>query len=195
MAERFGFNSAPTVPSAATSSIPPASELGDDLGVGSAAIGQNRVLASTLQMASVAATIGNGGRLPRPTLAYSTSRARRLGARAVRASVARDVRRMMVEVVRNGTGVRAAIPGVIVAGKTGTAELRTTTPCTPEPDNPESCAGVDPNDTTDTDAWFAAFAPSRQPKVAVGVLLIANGAGGDTAAPAAKIVMEAALRR
>jgi cell division protein FtsI/penicillin-binding protein 2 len=197
IAERFGFNKPPTIPGAATSTLPNATDIGDDLAVGSSAIGQGRVQATTLQMATVAAAIGLGGRLPSPTLAFPPGEPTRLGPRAVSARVARQVRRMMVEVVRNGTGVRAAIPGVIVAGKTGTAELRTTQPCVPTPDNPESCAGqtVIPNDTTDTDAWFAAFAPSRHPRVAVGVLLIENGAGGDTAAPAARLVLEAGLRR
>ena len=49
--------------------------------------------------------------------------------------------------------------------------------------------------TTDTDAWFVAFAPARAPKVAVAVMLVGQGAGGETAAPAARVVLEAALRR
>ncbi len=51
------------------------------------------------------------------------------------------------------------------------------------------------NDTTDTDAWFAAFAPLREPRVAVAVLLVGQGAGGATAAPAARVVLEAALKQ
>jgi cell division protein FtsI/penicillin-binding protein 2 len=51
-----------------------------------------------------------------------------------------------------------------------------------------------PEDTTDTDAWFTAFAPLREPRVAVCVLLVGQGAGGETAAPAARIVLEAALK-
>ncbi len=194
-AERFGFNKAPPIPGAATSTIPVASEIGDDLAVGSSAIGQGRVQATTLQMTTVAAAIALGGRLPLPDLAYRAGGRTRLGGRATSARVARQVRRMMVEVVRRGTGVRAAIPGVVVAGKTGTAELRSTQGCTPTADNPESCAGQTPGDTKDTDAWFAAFAPARSPSVAVGVLLVAAGAGGDTAAPAARLVLEAALGR
>ena len=84
-----------------------------------------------------------------------------------------------------------------VAGKTGTAELKTTTRCEPDPANPESCPPEDnADDPTDTDAWFAAYAPAGdgRPRVAVGVLLVASGAGGDTAAPAARSVLSAALR-
>jgi peptidoglycan glycosyltransferase len=195
VAQRFGFNRPSPIPGVATSAIPPAAEIGDDLAVGSSAIGQGRVLATTLQMTAVAATIGLGGRLPVPTLAYRSGQPERVGARVTTAKVAREVRRMMVEVVRRGTGVRAAIPGVTVAGKTGTAELRTTQSCTPNTSAPESCVNQTTNtpSTTDTDAWFASFAPARAPKVAVGVLLVEDGAGGDTAAPAARIVLEEAL--
>jgi cell division protein FtsI/penicillin-binding protein 2 len=77
-----------------------------------------------------------------------------------------------------------------VAGKTGTAELRSTVNQDPVPEDPTVPA---PDDTTDTDAWFTAFAPYNDPEIAVCVLLIAQGAGGETAAPAAKLVLEAAL--
>ena len=49
-------------------------------------------------------------------------------------------------------------------------------------------------DLTDTDAWFAAFAPLGKPRVAVAVLLVGQGAGGETAAPAAAQVIDAAVR-
>jgi cell division protein FtsI/penicillin-binding protein 2 len=197
VAERFGFNEPPPIAGAATSAIPPAGEIGDELAVGSSAIGQGRVQATTLQMTLVTAAIGLRGRMPEPTLD-----GRRIGEaarteRAIEAETARKVERMMIGVTREGTGTSAAIPGVKVAGKTGTAELKTTQGCEPEPDNPESCPPEQQADTTDTSAWFIAHAPAGdgKPRVAVGVLLVQGGAGGDTAAPAAKQVMLAALRR
>jgi cell division protein FtsI/penicillin-binding protein 2 len=63
---------------------------------------------------------------------------------------------------------------------------------TQPPPRPADCPEAD--DPTDTDAWFSAFAPAGEPKIAVGVLVVAAGAGGDTAAPMARTVMLAALR-
>jgi cell division protein FtsI/penicillin-binding protein 2 len=104
-------------------------------------------------------------------------------------TVAHTVRRLMVGVVRNGTGQSAALPNVTVAGKTGTAEL-TTTACAP---GASSCQGA--SDPQNTDAGFAAFAPALRPRIAVGVMLVRDGAGGATAAPVARQVLEAALSR
>jgi cell division protein FtsI/penicillin-binding protein 2 len=97
----------------------------------------------------------------------------------------------MRAVVRSGTGQAAAIPGVTVAGKTGTAELRTTQG--PGAGDPLTPGAVAAPDITDTTAWFAAYAPASRPRVAVAVMLVGHGAGGDTAAPAARPVIEAAL--
>jgi penicillin-binding protein A len=197
VAKRYGFNQAPDIAGAAESTIPAAAEIGDDLALGSSAIGQGRVQATALQMATIAAAIGLRGRRPHLTLDYDAARARATTERATSATVARTMERLMLAVVRGGTGVNAAIPGVEVAGKTGTAELKTTTPCQADPQDPESCPPTDqPNDPTDTDAWFAAYAPAGKgrPHVAVAVLLVASGAGGDTAAPAAKQVLIAGLK-
>ena len=203
IAERFGFNHAPDIPGAATSSIPPAAEIGDDLAVGSSAIGQGRVQATTLQMVGVASTIALEGRLPKLTLALPANRHAAATTRVVAPKIAHTVRRLMVGVVRGGTGVNAQIPGVVVAGKTGTAELETTKKCVPPPAAttelgqapvPESCVDSATR-TDDTDAWFTAFAPSREPRIAVCVMLVRNGAGGDTAAPAARGVLIAGLKR
>jgi cell division protein FtsI/penicillin-binding protein 2 len=197
-AERYGFNQPPDLAGAAESTIPSASEIGDALALGSSAIGQGRVQATALQMATVAATIGLRGRRPHVTLDYDAARgAKAATEHATSARVARTMERLMLAVVRSGTGVNAAIPGVEVAGKTGTAELRTTKRCQADPENPESCPPQDQkNDPTDTDAWFAAYAPAGKgrPRVAVGVLLVASGAGGDTAAPAARGLIVAGLK-
>jgi peptidoglycan glycosyltransferase len=188
-AERFGFNEDPGLAGAARSTIPDAAEIGDDLAVGSTAIGQGKVLTTPLQMALVAATVGEDGIRVRPTLRKGE---KTRSTRAIPASVARFVGRSMRAVVTGGTGVGAAIDGVPVAGKTGTAELRSTVnedPLPPEGDDQPPQA-----DTTDTDAWFAAYAPARHPRIAVCVLLIAQGAGGEVAAPAARQVIQAAVK-
>ena len=185
-AERFGFNSSPGIEGAATSSLPPADEIGDDLAVGSSAIGQGRVQSSTLQMALAAATIADKGRRPRPTLLRGNDPR---SEPAVPPRVARLVADGMKAVVRYGTGVSAAIPGVTVAGKTGTAELRQT-----QGTNPDGTTPIE-QDTSDTTAWFASYAPARRPRVVVAVMLVEAGAGGAVAAPAARSVLVEALRR
>jgi cell division protein FtsI/penicillin-binding protein 2 len=193
IAEKFGFNQDVGIPGAATSTIPKADVIGDPLAVGSSAIGQGKVQATALQMASVAATIAEGG--TRVPLTLRAGRRAPGPKRVLRPGTARIVREYMEAVVNEGTGFAAGIPGVRVAGKTGTAELKDTSQpdCTPTP--AATCPPVQPNDPTDTDAWFAAFAPAKDPRIAVGVLLIANGAGGDTAAPVARQVLVAGLQR
>jgi peptidoglycan glycosyltransferase len=193
-AERFGFNDDPGIAGAARSTIPAAGEIGDDLAVGSSAIGQGRVLATPLQLALIAAAVGEDGQRPLPTLLKGADPRR---VQATTKSVARTIGRYMRSVVVDGTGGGAAVPGVKVAGKTGTAELRTTVKEEPPPDQTDPSATPQPDepDTSDTDAWFTAFAPLREPRVAVCVLLVGQGAGGDTAAPAAKIVLQAALKQ
>lgn len=182
--------------------IPQADAIGDDLAVGSSAIGQGKVQATALQMSVVAAAIADDGGRPRLTLDFDAAR------RAPRApltkvttpQVAATVDKLMRGVVKSGTGTAAALPGVEVAGKTGTAELKSTQSCNVapadgQPVDPESCSSG--GDQTDTDAWFAAFAPAGNavPRVAVGVLVVQAGAGGDTAAPIAREVLRAGLKR
>jgi hypothetical protein len=191
-AESFGFNRPVGITGAAESTLPPASQISGDLAVGSSAIGQDRVQASALQMALVATTIADGGLRPQPIFTLADRRPR---VRAVPAAVAHTVRTLMEGVVTGGTGTKAAITGVKVAGKTGTAELTSTAASCPAGAAPGSPSCQAPaSDPRNTDAWFAAFAPSRQhPRIAVGVLLVRDGAGGDTAAPVAREVLLAGL--
>jgi peptidoglycan glycosyltransferase len=185
-AERFGFNEVPTVLGAAASTIPPAAEIDSPLAVGSTAIGQGKVLATPLEMAVVADTIASGGMRHPPTLIERSVTAP--GIRVTSRRVARIVEKLMIGVVRYGTGTAASLAPVTVAGKTGTAELRSTVGQPPPGEK-----GAAPE--SDTDAWFAAYAPTRKPRLAVGVLFVKAGAGGSTAAPAARIVLQAGLAR
>jgi peptidoglycan glycosyltransferase len=136
-----------------------------------------------LQMAMVAATIANGGMVPRPYVVervvapdgstVTETKPDTLG-RAVDANHAAEVAEMMELVVSGGTGTAAQIPGISVAGKTGTAE-----------------SGVQGTNTTS----FMSFAPADNPRVAVAVILERqSGTGGTTAAPIAKQIMEALVR-
>jgi cell division protein FtsI/penicillin-binding protein 2 len=177
-AERFGFNQPPTIPYAGESRIPSASKIGGALAVGSSAIGQGRVLASALEMTDAGATIAMGGRRPLPTLVAGQPPR---FVPVTSADVAAQVQKMMIAVVQFGTGTAAEIPGVVVAGKTGTAELRNTTlPGNSSPSN--------------TDAWFVGYAPVGAPRIVVGALFPNQGAGGAAAAPAVHDVLVAALQ-
>jgi peptidoglycan glycosyltransferase len=154
------------------------------------AIGQYEVRASPLQMALVAATIANQGQGMVPYLVdevrgpdlsvLDKTNPEPMSQRAMSAGTAAELTRMMVAVVDGGTGTTAQIPGVKVAGKTGTAQ---------------SAANRAPY------AWFVSFAPADDPKVAVAVLVQDAGvardaiSGSGLAAPIAKAVMEAVLNR
>ena len=95
-AEKFGFNEEPGLPGAARSTIPAAAEIGDDLAVGSTAIGQGKVLATPLLMADVASAIAQGGRRPKPTLLKGAGG---VADRATTAETARYIARAMRSVV------------------------------------------------------------------------------------------------
>jgi cell division protein FtsI/penicillin-binding protein 2 len=183
MAERFGFNQPSSILGAAESTIPSASTIGGALAVGSSAIGQGLVQSTPLQMADVAATIAMGGRRPIPTL---LAHQRPRFVRVVSGHVAREIQQMMLAVVSFGTGTSAQIPGVAVAGKTGTAELKNTTG-----DNSTPGANAPQN----TDAWFVGYAPAGHARVVVGTLFPNAGFGGSTAAPPARDVIAAGLHR
>jgi cell division protein FtsI/penicillin-binding protein 2 len=190
-AEAFGFNQRPSLSGAAMSTIPGADVIGDDLAVGSSAIGQGIVQATPLQMLEVTGAIANRGELVKATLLRG-DRGRR--SRVISQRTARIVDRFMRRVVTDGTGTAAQIKGARVAGKTGTAELRDTTPdpsATPgAPGAPQPVA----DDRSDTTAWFVAYAPASRPRVAVAVMLVGEGAGGESAAPAAREVLLKALK-
>jgi penicillin-binding protein A len=185
-AEKFGFGDQLAVPMAVTPSQVP--EGMNPPQSAQAAIGQYDVRVTPLQMAMVSAGIANGGVVMSP-YSVKTVRGPDLDvlergrpqdlSRAVSRDDAKTLTEMMKGVVEGGTGTRAQIPGIAVAGKTGTAQQG---------------EGQPPH------AWFTAFAPADDPTIAVAVVVEDGGtagneaAGGRVAAPVAKAVMEAVLR-
>ncbi len=192
-AQRYGFNSEPTLYDADATRItdPPEpsipTEIGDELDLGVSAIGQGQVLATPLEMASVAQTVARHGiRTPTPIVAKRSLQADAKPVRVMSRKIASDLRDLMIGVVTSGTGTAAALPGVQVAGKTGTAELG------PKPGAPSPPPGEQPEQSVD--AWFTSFAPAHKPRLAVGVLLVdADADGGTVAAPIAHDVLAAGL--
>jgi peptidoglycan glycosyltransferase len=151
--------------------------------VGRMAIGQDKLNVTPLQMAMVAAAVANDGELMKPRLGDRfldpDGRSRDIDeepmARVMSVGAARKVGEMMANVVREGSGTAAALQGIDVAGKTGTAEVDR--PCGPN------------------QVWFIGFAPVRNPRAAVAVTLeCSDSTGGEAAAPIAKRVMESLLR-
>jgi len=155
--------------------------------VGRVAIGQGglegEIRAAPIQMAEVAAAVANDGRLMKPRL---TDRVVRkdgrvkervepdLQSKVMEPKTAEELAAMMSRVVEEGTGTAAALAGITVAGKTGTAEVGA---------NREF-----------TQPWFIAFAPVENPRMAIAVTVErTTGEGGTVAAPIAKQVLEAML--
>ncbi len=142
-------------------------------------------VATAMQMALVASGIANNGVVMRPFLVGHTAdsagiaittTAPRVLTTATDPATAATVRGLMAGVVKAGSGTRAQIPGFTIAGKTGTAEVG---------------KGIVP------DAWFIAFgpaAPGQTPHIALAIILENAGVGGRVAAPAARLVLEAALK-
>jgi penicillin-binding protein A len=172
-----------------TSGVFPAPETfeGRDPAVAISAIGQQDVAANPLQMALVAAAIANDGVEMQPRLVTEARDPSgrviaefqpREFARPLSPENAAALTRMMVGVVEGGTGTAAQIPGVTVAGKTGTAQH---------------------GDGEDPHAWFVCFAPAEAPRIAVAVIVLDGGSlgseatGGQVAAPIARAVLEAGL--
>ena len=191
--DRFGFNQKPQIdlPEGQLSSsgvvdVETDTFLGpeDPVDIGRIAIGQERLLATPIQMAEVAATIANGGKLMKPRI---WSEVRDVDGRTIKSmdpdeqsdvmseDSAAELTEAMKSVVNEGTGTQAALSGIDVAGKTGTAEVP----------GRESCEGL-PNQ-----AWFVGFAPADDPQIAVAATVeCTDGQGGTVAAPIAAGVMQ-----
>jgi peptidoglycan glycosyltransferase len=194
--DRFGFNSTPAIdlPSNqvyASGVFENHHLLGpnDPVDLARMAIGQERLAVTPLQMAEVAAAVANGGKLMKPQI---WSRVvdpdgrvtKRLDpsqySQPISAKTAAELNTAMQGVVSEGTGTNAAIPGVTVAGKTGTAET---------PYN-EACGGG----TEENQAWFIGFAPAEDPKIAIAATVECTQLfGNDVAAPIFRDVAEAIL--
>jgi peptidoglycan glycosyltransferase len=139
-------------------------------------------------MASVAQTIANGGvHSPTAIVKDPGLQPAATPVRVTSTETAATLRGLMIGVVTNGTGTAAALPGVQVAGKTGTAELG---PKALEPGQPQPAGSIEQN----VDAWFTGFAPASQPKlVAAAMIVNASGDGGTVAAPIVREVLGAGL--
>jgi penicillin-binding protein A len=194
---KFGFNATPAIdlPSGEVEKSGVFNEnrelLGknDPVDLARVAIGQERLLETPLQNAMVAAAVANGGRLMKPQIwnrvvdpdgrvlkrmepsEYS---------QPVSAKTAEELTTAMEGVVREGTGTNAAISGVAVAGKTGTAET---------PGN-EACGGGE----AENQAWFMGFVPAGEPKIAIAATVeCTEQFGNDVAAPIFRDVAETIL--
>ncbi|MEU0564705.1 penicillin-binding protein 2 [Nonomuraea sp. NPDC005983] len=186
--EKFGMGQPISVPMSVTNSDFGPEE--DKAALAMASIGQRSNRMTPLQMAMIAAGIANDGKVMKPYLVNKISDAKGDSineakpeelSEAVSSETAGKLREMMVSVVNNGTANLAQVPGVQVAGKTGTAET---------------------SDGKPPHAWFISFAPANDPQIALAVIVESGAAnvgaeatGGHTAAPIAKAVMEAVLSR
>jgi peptidoglycan glycosyltransferase len=186
-AEKFGFGQKLNVPLAITPSVYP--EGMDEAQLGLSAFGQFDDRMTVMQVAMMSAAVANNGLLMKPNLienvlssnlaALNTPSPSQLG-QTMSADTAAKIRDMMVGAVARGVSSNASIKGISVAGKTGTAQNGDGEPYT---------------------LWFTGFAPADNPQVAVAVV-VANGGGigqagrgNSLAAPIAKKVMEAVLRK
>ncbi|HYY63202.1 MAG TPA: penicillin-binding protein 2 [Gaiellaceae bacterium] len=192
--KRFGFYKDPPIETPSDEKLPSGlynngrlffpSHPSTQVDPGRLAFGQERLGVTPLQMAMVASTVADGGVLMEPQVlnrvvdsrGHTVVRIKPQKMRRVMSSqTASEINSMMVAAVNDGTGGAAQIPGISVAGKTGTAETGN--------------SGIN---TT----WFICFAPADDPQVAVAVTLEnQHGFGGTTAAPIAKVLMQAVLSK
>jgi len=153
----------------------------DNRSIAQQSIGQGEVLMTPLHAAMMAAAIANDGVMMQPYVVSSISgsenkiikefRPKQIG-RIMDKNTAEAIKDMMVEVVESGTGTRAKVSKVAVAGKTGTAEV---------------------SGNQKSHAWFVGFAPADSPKAAIAVLIENGGGGGSAAAPIASKILKKAL--
>ena len=186
-AELFGFGKEFEIPMALTPSVYPKGM--DEPQTALSAFGQFDDRATVTQMAMVSAAVANGGVLMKPNiielvqssnLAVLYQPSDEIASQTMSAGTAALVNQMMVDAVANGVSSNAQISGISVAGKTGTAQNGEDAPYT---------------------LWFTGFAPADNPQVAVAVVIAdgggkgQNGRGNSLAAPVARKVMEAVLRK
>lgn len=181
-AKKFGFGDTITTPLAVTASRFP--EPASDAALAMDSFGQQDIMVTPMQMAMIAAAIANDGTLMKPYLVKQTLTSDlkpvdvtepTVYSTPISEKTAEYLKEMMVADVKEGTGWRAAIDGIEVAGKTGTAEI---------------------GDNGERNSWFVAFAPADDPQIVVAVLVqndSVTGDGGSTAAPIAKQIIEAKL--
>ncbi len=190
-AQQYGFYKTPPLPLPA-GEVVPSGRYGkngllspdafmDPLDVAWAACGQEKLLATPLQMALVAGGVANGGRVMKPYYTQEivtpdgqvVSKAQpEQWLVATKALTASQLNTMMQNVVNAGTGTQAALEGIQVAGKTGTAEK---------------------GDGTNL-AWFIGFAPANDPQVAFAIVIEdTQSTGGEAAAPIAAAIIKTAL--
>ena len=187
-AHEFGFGEGFDIPLSVTPSTFPNQANKPQLA--QSALGQFEVRATPLQMAMVSAAIANNGVLMKPQMIDRIRNGRTLDvistpkpevfSKPISRKTAKALTGMMVNVVEKGTGKPAQISGAKVAGKTGTAQ---------------HAEGAAPH------AWFTAFAPAKDPKVAVAVVVEDGGnagsaaSGGQSAGPIARAVMKAVISK
>jgi peptidoglycan glycosyltransferase len=194
--EKFGFNATPPIDlpedEVEPSGVFEEGELlgrNDPVDVARVAIGQERLLVTPLQDAMVAAAVANHGKLMKPQIwkrvvnvdgSVTKTMKPSVYSEPISAKTAAELTTAMEGVVEEGTGTNAAISGVPVAGKTGTAET---------PFNKECGGGEEENQ-----AWFMGFAPADHPKIAIAATISCTEAfGGDVAAPIFRDVAETIL--